>query len=84
MFCMFLRKRLLGARITSVTQPSFDRIAKFTVSGYDDMGFPTEMMIVCEIMGKYANFILLDGDEKIISALKMIDFSALRQYSANS
>ena len=76
MFCMFLRKRLLGARITSVTQPSFDRIAKFTVSGYDDMGFPTEMMIVCEIMGKYANFILLDGDEKIISALKMIDFSA--------
>lgn len=76
MFCMFLRKRLLGARITGVSQPSFDRIAKFTVSGYDDMGFPTELKIVCEIMGKYANFILLDGDEKIISALKMIDFSA--------
>lgn len=76
MFCMFLRKRLLGARITGVTQPSFDRIAKFTVSGYDDMGFPTEMKIVCEIMGKYANFILLDGNEKIVSALKMIDFSA--------
>ena len=76
MFCMFLRKRLLGARITGVTQPGFDRIAKFTVSGYDDMGFSTELKIVCEIMGKYANFILLDGDEKIISALKMIDFSA--------
>lgn len=76
MFCMFLRKRLLGARITGVSQPNFDRIAMFTVSGYDDMGFPTEMKIVCEIMGKYANFILLDGDEKIISALKMIDFSA--------
>lgn len=76
MFCMFLRKRLLGARITGVTQPSFDRIAKFTVSGYDDMGFPTEMKIVCEIMGKYANFILLDGNDKIISALKIIDFSA--------
>ena len=76
MFCMFLRKRLLGARITAVSQPSFDRIAKFTVSGYDDMGFPTEMVIVCEIMGKYANFILLDGEEKIISALKIIDFSA--------
>ena len=76
MFCMFLRKRLLGARITGVSQPSFDRIAKFTVSGYDDMGFPSEMKIVCEIMGKYANFILLDGEEKIISAIKMIDFSA--------
>ena len=76
MFCMFLRKRLSGARITGVTQPGFDRIAKFSVSGYDEMGFPSEMKIVCEIMGKYANFILLDGEEKIISALKMIDFSA--------
>lgn len=76
MFCMFLRKRLTGAKITSVSQPGFDRIAMFSVSGYDEMGFPSEMKIVCEIMGKYANFILLDGDYKIISALKMIDFSA--------
>ncbi len=76
MFCMFLRKRLLGARIVGVEQPGFDRIAKFTVAGYDEMGFPTELKIVCEIMGKYANLILLDGDEKIISALKIIDFSA--------
>ncbi len=76
MFCMFLRKRLLGAKITSVVQPGFDRIAQFSVSGYDEMGFPTEMKIVCEIMGKYANFILLDSEGKIISALKIIDFSA--------
>ncbi len=76
MFCMFLRKRLLGAKIKNVTQPGFDRIAMFSVSGYDEMGFPSEMKIVCEIMGKYANFILLDGEDKIISALKMIDFSA--------
>ncbi len=76
MFCMFLRKRLAGARIIGVTQPGFDRIAKFSVAGYDEMGFPTEMKIVCEIMGKYANFILLDGEDKIISALKIIDFSA--------
>lgn len=76
MFCMFLRKRLSGAKITGVRQPGFDRIAEFSVSGYDDMGFPTEMLIVCEIMGKYANFILLDGERKIISALKIIDFAA--------
>ena len=76
MFCMFLRKRLVGARITGVSQPGFDRIAVFDVSGYDEMGFPSEMQIVCEIMGKYANFILLDGEGKIISALKMIDFAA--------
>lgn len=76
MFCMFLRKRLLGAKITGVSQPGFDRIAIFSISGYDEMGFPSDMKIVCEIMGKYANFILLDSEDKIISALKMIDFSA--------
>jgi predicted ribosome quality control (RQC) complex YloA/Tae2 family protein len=76
MFCMLLRKKLLGARIISVEQPGFDRIAIFTLAGYDEMGFMTEMKVVCEIMGKYANFILLDKDEKIVSALKMIDFSA--------
>jgi predicted ribosome quality control (RQC) complex YloA/Tae2 family protein len=76
MFCMFLRKRLGGARIISVNQPGFDRIACFTVQGYDEMGYPTRMKIVCEIMGKYANLILLDEEDKIISALKIIDFAA--------
>ncbi len=76
MFCMFLRKRLVGAKIIGVEQPNFDRIAKFSLLGYDEMGFQCKMSIVCEIMGKYANFILLDASDKIISALKMIDFAA--------
>ena len=81
MFCMLLRKHLLGAKITSVYQPGFDRIARFSVSCYDEMGFPTERIIICEIMGKYANLILLDGEDKIIAALKVIDFasSSVRQ-----
>ncbi len=76
MFCMLLRKYFLGARIVSVSQPGFDRIAEFTVSCYDEMGFPTEKKIVCEIMGKYANLIVLDSESKIFAALKIVDFSA--------
>lgn len=76
MFCMLLRKHLSGGKITSVNQPGFDRIAELSVSAYDDMGFPRERKIICEIMGKYANLILLDEDGKIISALKMVDFAA--------
>ena len=75
-FCMYLRKKLTGAKIIRVSQPSFDRIAEFTIAGYDEMGFPTQMTIVCEIMGKYANFILIDGERKVLNALKIIDFSA--------
>ena len=75
-FCMLLRKYFTGARITSVEQPGFDRIAEFSVACYDEMGFATEKKIVCEIMGKYANLIILDKDSKILSALKVIDFAA--------
>ena len=81
MFCMLLRKYFLGARIISVTQPGFDRIAEFKVSCYDEMGFAVEKIIVCEIMGKYANLIVLDSERKILAALKVIDFasSSVRQ-----
>ncbi len=76
MFCMLLRKYFTGAKIVGVTQPGFDRIAEFTVSAYDEMGFKVERRIICEIMGKYANLIVTDSDKKILTALKVIDFAA--------
>ena len=76
MFCMLLRKYFTGAKITGVSQPGFDRIAEFTVSAYDEMGFKVERKIICEIMGKYANLIITDADTKILAALKVIDFAA--------
>ena len=74
--CMFLRKHLLGGKIIKAEQINFDRIAMFTVSCYDEMGYPATKKIVCEIMGKYANLILLDGEDKVLTAFKLIDFSA--------
>lgn len=76
MLCMFLRKHLTGGRITEAYQLNFDRIAVFKVACYDEMGFPCEKKLVCEIMGKYANLIILDGDDKVITAMKIIDFAA--------
>ncbi len=75
-FCMQLRKHLVGAKIKSCEQPGFDRIAVFSLSCYDEMGFQTEKRLICEIMGKYANLILTDADGKIITALKIVDFAA--------
>ncbi len=76
MFCMLLRKYFIGGKIISVNQPNFDRIADFTVSCYDDMGFPAERHIICEIMGKYANLVITDAGGKILTAMKIIDFAA--------
>jgi len=76
MLCMHLRKLFSGARITDAHQLGFDRIAVFTLACYDEMGFPTERHLICEIMGKYANLIVTDGEDKIITAMKIIDFAA--------
>ena len=76
MLCMLLRKYFIGGKIVSVDQPGFDRIARFTVTHYDEMGYLAEKKIVCEIMGKYANLIVLDADDKVLTAMKIIDFAA--------
>ena len=74
-FCMLLRKHLIGARLSSVAQGGFDRVAILTFAAFDDMGYPTEKKLVAEMMGRYANLILLDGADKILSAVRPIDFS---------
>ena len=76
MFCMMLRKHFAGARLTSVSQPGFERVARLTFECHDDLGFRTSKHIICEIMGKYSNIIVTDADDKIIGILKPIDFAA--------
>lgn len=75
MFCMLLRKHLCGAVLTQVEQCGFDRVARLTFSGYDEMGFFAEKRVYTELMGKYSNLILTDGNDKIIAVAKPIDFS---------
>lgn len=76
MFCMMLRKHFTGARLTAVSQPGFERVARLTFECHDDMGFKTSKHIIGEIMGKYSNIIVTDNEDKIIGILKPIDFSA--------
>lgn len=75
MFCMLLRKHLSGAALTGIEQCGFDRVAKLSFAGYDEMGYPTEKKLYAELMGKYSNLILTDQSDKIIAVAKPIDFS---------
>ena len=79
MFCMLLRKHLAGARLTSIEQFGFERAARLTFSCYDEMGFPTERSLICEVMGKYSNLMLVDGSDKILAVLRPVDFSTSRK-----
>ncbi|MDR0530482.1 MAG: NFACT family protein [Oscillospiraceae bacterium] len=69
MFCMLLRKRLLGAKLAAVAQEGRDRVLYFYFSGTDDVGDPAEHLLIAEFLGRRANLILTQGG-KVIEALR--------------
>ena len=75
MFCVLLRKHLIGSRFVGIRQLGFERAAELEFYGHDELGFPRTVYIITEVMGKYSNLIIADGDRRIISALRVTDFS---------
>lgn len=71
-FCMLLRKYLGSAKIIEISQPGLERIIRIKFEHYDEMGDLKQKTLVCEIMGKHSNIILLDENEKIIDAIKRV------------
>ena len=72
MFCMLLRKHLLGARLTDITQPPMERCAEFTFDCTDEMGFPVQKKLVAELMGRTCNLYLLSGEGRILDCLRRV------------
>lgn len=75
MFCVLLRKHLSGAILKEIEQCGYDRVARLFFSGFDEMGFRTDRVLYAELMGKYSNLVLTDGENKILAVAKPIDFS---------
>lgn len=73
MLCMLLRKLLAGARLAAVRQPDLERMLCLDFDATNELGDPVTLTIVMEIMGRYSNVILVDGEGKIIDALKRVD-----------
>lgn len=81
MFCMLLRKHLVGARISELYQPERERIMIFQLDAYDEMNIPVKKKLVVEMIGRGTNIILVDADGRIIDCLRRVDSEAspLRQ-----
>lgn len=75
MFCLLLKRHLAGSRLRTVTQLGFERAAVLSFDARDEMGFDCEKRLIAEVMGKYSNLILTDGNGKILTALKIVDFT---------
>lgn len=74
-FCVLLRKHLSGAKLSSVRQMGFERVACLEFECHDEMGFLAVRRIYAEIMGKYSNLVFTDGEDKILAVLRPVDFT---------
>ncbi len=81
MFCMLLRKHLMGGRILSVEQPHLERIVELRLEVLDELGDRKERRLILEAMGRRANLVLVDDQGRIVDCLRRVDgdMSAQRQ-----
>lgn len=73
MFCMLVRKHLLGARIVDIQQISGDRILAITFDCLDDLGYHVQKTLYLEIMGRHSNLTLVQADGVIIDAIHHVN-----------
>lgn len=78
MFCMQLRKHLMGAVISAVRMYGFERMIEIELDAFDEMGFACKKFLETEIMGKYSNIVFTEeknGVKRVLGALKSVDFT---------
>lgn len=72
-FVMLLRKRIGQGIITSIDQMGYDRIVRFHIQASNEFSDLIEYDLYAELMGKYANLVLVDAaSQTIIDCLKRI------------
>ncbi|MBR4470715.1 MAG: NFACT family protein [Erysipelotrichaceae bacterium] len=71
-FVMVLRKYILNGVIYKIEQFDYDRYLLMHVRARNELYDEMEYTLSVELMGKYANLILIDSNKKIIDALKKI------------
>ena len=74
MFCMLLRKHLVGARILSVSQPKYERVLKLELETRDELGVEGHKTLIAELIGRSANLILVDAEGRILDCLRRMDY----------
>ena len=72
MFCMLLRKRILGGRIISVDQPNMDRVLVLTIEAQNDLGDLVPYRLIAEIMGKHSDVVLVNEKGMIVDAIRHV------------
>ena len=77
-FCLHLRRHIGGGCISRIFALPFERILGIGIVSHGDLGEPTKYTLYVEIMGKYSNVVLTDGNGRITDALKHVGFEESR------
>lgn len=77
-FCMLLRKYIAGSKIVSVTNPGYERLIEFTLSNTDELHDSRTFKLIVELMGRFANIILVNESGKILDSAVHVDFQVSR------
>jgi len=73
MLCMLFRKHLTGAQLSNIRQVGLDRILFLDFDATNEIGDKVRLSLCVEITGQHSNIILIDGNGKILDAVKRVD-----------
>ena len=71
-FLMLLRKFMAGARIASVEQHNGDRIVEIGLESRSELMDAVSLKLICEIMGRHSNIILVDSEGNVMDAIRRV------------
>ena len=74
MFCMLLRKHLIGGRIEKLTQPEWERLLLVDITSRNELGDSVKLKLAVELMGRSANLVLIGDDGRIIDCMRRMDY----------
>ena len=73
MFCMLLRKHLVGARLLEVSTEGWERVFVLKFQNTDELGDSSVKKLIVEIMGRHSNVILVNEAGIILDAAVHVD-----------
>lgn len=73
MFCMLMRKHLGGGKLEAVRQDGLERILMLDFRCTNELGDSVLLTLVCEMMGRCSNLILLNETGRIIDSIRRVD-----------
>lgn len=75
-FCMLLRKYFSGGRLDGVHAEKGERLVFFDFTCTSEMGDQVPVTLAAELMGRYANIVVVNGERRVVDALKRVDLDA--------